>query len=78
MSGRLSVEHRHCAVCGDERLFERPPCADGCDDCPDWACVDCGVGILIGWSEAAVVSSVAPGGTGGTAAAVGPPASNAA
>lgn len=77
MSRRLSVELRHCSVCGDERLFERPPCADECDDCPDWACVDCGVGIVIGWSEAAVVSSASPGSAGGDAAG-GAPASNAA
>jgi hypothetical protein len=42
----LSV-HR-CAVCGDERPFERPPCADGHGDlCPELACVDCGTAILL-------------------------------
>ena len=42
----LSVHH--CSVCGDERPFERPPCADGHGDlCPELACVDCGTAILI-------------------------------
>jgi hypothetical protein len=40
---------RHCSGCGDERAFDRPPCADGHgDDCPEWACVECGMAILIG------------------------------
>ncbi len=44
------MDPRHCAFCGDERLFERPPCEDGCDDCPDWACIDCGAAVVIGVS----------------------------
>jgi hypothetical protein len=40
---------RHCSTCDGERLFERPPCADGHgEDCPEWACVGCGMAILIG------------------------------
>ncbi|GAA4628940.1 hypothetical protein GCM10023196_047460 [Actinoallomurus vinaceus] len=40
---------RHCSACGGERRFEQPPCADGHGaDCPEWACVDCGMAILIG------------------------------
>ncbi|GAB3967553.1 hypothetical protein GCM10029978_035100 [Actinoallomurus acanthiterrae] len=40
---------RHCSACDGERRFEQPPCADGHGaDCPEWACVDCGMAILIG------------------------------
>jgi hypothetical protein len=39
----------HCSACGTERPFEQPPCLDGHgDDCPEWACVDCGEALLIG------------------------------
>jgi DNA-directed RNA polymerase subunit RPC12/RpoP len=38
-----------CATCGDERLFERPPCVDGhSEECPDLACTECGMAIVIG------------------------------
>ncbi len=40
---------RHCSVCDGARRFEQPPCADGHGaDCPEWACVECGLAILIG------------------------------
>jgi len=40
---------RNCGDCGDERPFERPPCADGHGgDCPEWICTDCGSAITIG------------------------------
>lgn len=39
----------HCSACGTERPFEQPPCFDGHgDDCPEWACVDCGGALLVG------------------------------
>ncbi|MBO2448528.1 hypothetical protein J4573_15605 [Actinomadura barringtoniae] len=38
-----------CSTCGDERLFEQPPCSDGHgEDCPERACTACGTAILIG------------------------------
>lgn len=40
-----------CTPCGEIREFVQPPCADGHtdgDDCPEWACVDCGAALLIG------------------------------
>jgi hypothetical protein len=44
----MAVTTRHCSTCGDERPFERPPCADGHGDlCPELACADCGTAILI-------------------------------
>jgi hypothetical protein len=40
---------RHCSACGGERPFEQPPCADGHDaDCPEFACAECGMAIVIG------------------------------
>lgn len=39
----------HCSACGTERPFEQPPCLDGHgDDCPEWACAECGGALLIG------------------------------
>lgn len=39
----------HCSVCDDERCFEQPPCADGHGaDCPEYACVECGMAIVVG------------------------------
>lgn len=40
---------RHCSACDGERQFEQPPCADDHGpDCPEYACVECGMAILIG------------------------------
>lgn len=39
----------HCSVCDDERAFEQPPCADDHGaDCPEYACVECGLAIVVG------------------------------
>ncbi|NUR93545.1 MAG: hypothetical protein HOY71_56530 [Nonomuraea sp.] len=38
----------HCASCAGERLFEQPPCMDGHEVCPEWACLECGAAILAG------------------------------
>lgn len=39
----------YCSSCGDERVFEQPPCPDGHGaDCPELACVDCGSAVLTG------------------------------
>ncbi|RSN64401.1 hypothetical protein DMH08_17810, partial [Actinomadura sp. WAC 06369] len=39
----------YCSTCGDERMFEQPPCPDGHGpDCPERACVDCGTAVLVG------------------------------
>jgi hypothetical protein len=37
----------YCAGCRAEREFEAPPCAEGHgDDCPDLACVECGLAMF--------------------------------
>jgi len=42
----------HCMICGDERDFEQPPCVDGHDvDCPELACVECGMAVVLPWPE---------------------------
>ena len=42
----------HCACCRGEREFEQPPCVDGHDlDCPELACVECGMALLVPGSE---------------------------
>ncbi|MBC6469954.1 hypothetical protein HKK74_31345 [Actinomadura alba] len=54
----MAVTIRHCSTCGDERPFERPPCADGHGDlCPELSCVDCGAALLI----AALLEPLQPG-----------------
>lgn len=57
LMGVLDVRVLMCAECGDERTFEQPPCADGHDDCAEWACVDCGFAIFL---DPVVVAAVAP------------------
>lgn len=32
-----------CACCGEDRVFEQPPCPDEHDDCPDLMCTECGL-----------------------------------
>jgi hypothetical protein len=36
-----------CADCGDDRLFDALPCTDGHADCPERACVECGMAVLL-------------------------------
>ncbi len=49
---------RDCAICGDGREFEQPPCPDGHDDCPDRACRDCGAAIVMGtWDPVAATAA---------------------
>ncbi|TQM68362.1 hypothetical protein FHX41_2007 [Actinomadura hallensis] len=39
----------YCSTCGDERVFEQPPCPDGHGgECPELACTDCGSAVLAG------------------------------
>ncbi|MGY1710394.1 hypothetical protein ACI8AC_12885 [Geodermatophilus sp. SYSU D00758] len=49
-----------CPVCGDDREFVQPPCADGHTDdggeCPDWTCGDCGAAV---WAGAPVPAAAA-------------------
>jgi hypothetical protein len=55
------VEEIYCAVCGDEALFEQPPCVDGHDsDCPDWVCVACGSAVFGGALPVAERRAAAP------------------
>lgn len=43
---------RWCSTCRAEIGFEQPECLDGHGaECPEWACVQCGEAILIGWTE---------------------------
>jgi ribosomal protein L37AE/L43A len=41
-----------CPACGDDAVFEQPPCADGHGsdggECPEWACTGCGAAFLSG------------------------------
>jgi hypothetical protein len=38
----------HCSTCGDERVFEQPPCPDGHGaECPERVCVECGAAVLV-------------------------------
>ncbi|MFI0487215.1 hypothetical protein [Actinomadura sp. 9N215] len=49
----------YCSTCGDERVFEQPPCPDGHGaECPERACVECGAAVLVG------SPLTAPGATG--------------
>jgi hypothetical protein len=48
------MDTRYCSGCRADRVVEQPPCADGHLDCPEWACVECGTAIVVGWLEADV------------------------
>ncbi|TDC86666.1 hypothetical protein E1285_22620 [Actinomadura sp. 7K507] len=67
----------YCSTCGDERVFEQPPCPDGHgEECPERACVECGTAILVGSPPPALTAAPAPatvtarGRTAGRAATV--------
>jgi hypothetical protein len=60
-----SRQTRHCPTCRDERPVEQPPCADHAE-CPEWICLECGTGIVVGWltidapaDRAAVITTAA-------------------
>lgn len=44
-----AMETRFCPGCRDERIVEQPECIDGHAECPEWACVECGTAIVVGW-----------------------------
>lgn len=46
------MTEKYCPACRARRVVEQPPCVDGHADCPEWACVDCGTAIVVGWLEA--------------------------
>jgi len=51
----------HCVGCRGEREFEQPPCVDGHDlDCPELACVDCGMALVLPWPDVVAESPAAP------------------
>ncbi|GAA1572328.1 hypothetical protein GCM10009678_63720 [Actinomadura kijaniata] len=51
----------YCSACGDERVFERPPCPDGHGaDCPEWICTDCGAAVLVDQGPVRAASSPRP------------------
>ncbi|MGZ4638081.1 MAG: hypothetical protein ACXV2J_03370 [Actinomycetes bacterium] len=42
-----------CATCRSETAFAHPECLDDHGaDCPEWACVDCGEAIMMGFELA--------------------------
>jgi hypothetical protein len=45
------METRYCPGCRAERVVEQPPCVDDHLDCPERACVECGLAIVFGWLE---------------------------
>jgi hypothetical protein len=51
----------YCSTCGDDRLFERPPCRDGHGaDCPERVCTGCGAAVLIGLPPGSAGAPAAP------------------
>jgi hypothetical protein len=49
----------YCSTCGDERLFEQPPCPDGHgEECPERACTECGAAVLVGLPPVAAPAPV--------------------
>jgi hypothetical protein len=52
----MTTVMRWCSTCQAESGFEQPECLDGHGtDCPEWACVQCGEAIVVGWVEPARV-----------------------
>jgi hypothetical protein len=41
----VDSQELYCATCAALAAFER--CADGHDDCPEWACTRCGEAIVL-------------------------------
>lgn len=55
----MDVITRHCSTCGEERLFEQPPCGDGHGaDCPERACTGCGSAILVAPFDETAAASI--------------------
>ena len=55
MSGEL---FRHCPGCGQESVFEAPPCTDGHGaSCAERVCVDCGTAVLLDPELSALVGA---------------------
>jgi hypothetical protein len=48
----VDMTEKYCPACRAVRLVEQPPCVDGHADCPEWACIECGAAIVVGWFDA--------------------------
>ena len=50
-----------CPSCDGDREFVQPPCVDGHteggDECPEWACADCGTAVVTAAPVAVVAAS---------------------
>lgn len=48
----MTVWVMHCTHCREERDFEQPPCGEGHGvDCPDLACIECGMAVVLPGSQ---------------------------
>ena len=58
----MDTELWPCPTCGEDTVFEQPPCPDGHTadggECPEWSCTDCGTGFLLGGSAPVVAAAV--------------------
>ena len=54
------MDTTYCPGCRDLRVIEQPPCADGHFECPEWACVECGTAIVVGWLAADLPVAATP------------------
>jgi hypothetical protein len=70
----VQTELRPCPGCGDDTVFEQPPCADGHTgdggECPEWLCTGCGAGFLLAGPDTGpdTRSDAGPGAAGRRAA----------
>jgi hypothetical protein len=50
-----------CTTCRADMAFEQPDCLEDHGhgvDCPEWACVDCGEAVFVGFGVSAPVARV--------------------
>ncbi|MBA9004616.1 MULTISPECIES: hypothetical protein [Thermomonospora] len=55
----MSCPVLYCSACGGDRPFERPVCPDGHGaECPELACTECGMAIIVGAAPPALCDPV--------------------
>ena len=63
MTGFATTTKSWCTTCRADMAFEQPACLEDHGhgvNCPEWACVDCGEAVFVGFGLTALLEPIEP------------------